>query len=628
MEKTIALFRRRVPGLTLLTGAVLLSCFTLLWLTLLNEYQIANQKAQTEVETFCRVLEGHASATVAKVDLLLRETQREIRPADMRPGRSAASLRGKYLHELLESQLVTVPEVAFIHISDAAGNHIYSSMDPVPRINIADRYHFQRQRDDAAAGLVISPPLISRTVGKWTLVLTRRLNFEDGSFAGVVNVVLNLESIQQFYRSLDLGKQGLIALYDAQQRLVARHPASEKDMGKISNLNAKVYIDQGLSHASYHVKSPLDGVERMYSFRQVGSLPLFVFAAKADDDYLAEWRRHIFQYSGGAVIFCLMALGFGIRQQRADEALRKSSLYARSLIEASLDPLVTINPAGKITDVNEATESVTGHSRAELIGSDFSSYFTDPEKAQRGYQTVFSEGQVKDYPLAIRHVSGAITEVLYNASLYRDEGGKVAGIFAAARDITERKKMEDEIRRLAFYDPLTKLANRRMLHEHLKLAMAAGKRSNRYGALMLLDLDNFKPLNDKHGHDAGDLLLIEVANRIKSSVREVDTVARFGGDEFVVLLGELSKDKTASIAEADTAARKIHDILSQPYVFQVQHEGLAETTVEHRCTATIGLVLFLGHESTQEDILKWADMAMYQAKESGRNSIRFYDAGH
>ena len=135
-------------------------------------------------------------------------------------------------------------------------------------------------------------------------------------------------------------------------------------------------------------------------------------------------------------------------RKRMEEILRAASLYARSLIEASLDPLVTISPDGTITDVNQATEQVTGVSRDRLIGSDFSDYFTEPDKARQGYQRVMSQGLVRDYPLTIRHTSGHTTDVLYNATVYRNECGKVEGVFAAARDITERKRAEEEIRKL------------------------------------------------------------------------------------------------------------------------------------------------------------------------------------
>src|SRR5271165_7531165 len=132
--------------------------------------------------------------------------------------------------------------------------------------------------------------------------------------------------------------------------------------------------------------------------------------------------------------------------KRAQEELRQANAYNRSLLEASLDPLVTIGPDGKITDVNAATEAATGYASATLIGTEFSDYFTDPEKARAGYQQVFRESFVRDYPLELLHRDGHITSVLYNASVYRDENGNVAGIFAAARDITKRKHAEDSLR--------------------------------------------------------------------------------------------------------------------------------------------------------------------------------------
>src|SRR5271157_2214754 len=132
-----------------------------------------------------------------------------------------------------------------------------------------------------------------------------------------------------------------------------------------------------------------------------------------------------------------------IPRKRAEESLRRANAYNRSLLEASLDPLVTIGPDGKITDVNVATEAVTGCARATLIGTDFSDYFTDPEKARAGYQQVFREGFVRDYPLELRHRDGRITSMLYNASVCRDESGNVAGIFATARDIATRKQAQE-----------------------------------------------------------------------------------------------------------------------------------------------------------------------------------------
>lgn len=134
-------------------------------------------------------------------------------------------------------------------------------------------------------------------------------------------------------------------------------------------------------------------------------------------------------------------------RKKTEENLRAATLYARSLIEVSLDPLVTISPEGKITDVNETTVKVTGIAREKLIGTDFSDYFTEPAKAREGYRTVFEKGYVTDYPLTIRHASGKLTDVLYNASVYKDKAGKVQGVFAAARDVTQQKKAEEELKK-------------------------------------------------------------------------------------------------------------------------------------------------------------------------------------
>ncbi|RXA21438.1 PAS domain S-box protein, partial [Methanosarcina sp. MSH10X1] len=166
----------------------------------------------------------------------------------------------------------------------------------------------------------------------------------------------------------------------------------------------------------------------------------------------------VFDTSGELVAVSTIARDV-TEQKKAGEALRLSNIYNRSLIEASLDPLVTIGPDGKITDVNNATELVTGYPREELIGSDFSDYFTEPEKARKGYQQVFIYGEVRDYALEIQNKNGHVTPVLYNASIYKDETGKVIGVFATARDITERKKAEEALKKA--YENLEQLVKKR-----------------------------------------------------------------------------------------------------------------------------------------------------------------------
>ncbi|RYF02009.1 MAG: EAL domain-containing protein [Comamonadaceae bacterium] len=197
-----------------------------------------------------------------------------------------------------------------------------------------------------------------------------------------------------------------------------------------------------------------------------------------------------------------------------------------------------------------------------------------------------------------------------------DAEGVFRGYRGVGRDISERKRIDAQVTRLAYFDVLTGLPNRRMLTDRLALARMAAQRSGGHAALLFIDLDNFKDLNDTQGHHTGDRLLVQVAGRLKDCVRDTDTVARFGGDEFVVLAPGLPPDRLVASQEAGALARKIIAALSQPYLL----EGLA-----HHSTPSIGLTLFAREPHSVDDLLKHADLAMYEAKAAGRNTVRFFD---
>jgi diguanylate cyclase (GGDEF)-like protein/PAS domain S-box-containing protein len=312
-------------------------------------------------------------------------------------------------------------------------------------------------------------------------------------------------------------------------------------------------------------------------------------------------------------------------QKLLSQRLRDHQFYTRSLFEANIDALMTTDPSGIITDVNKQMEALTGCTRDELIGAPFKNNFTDPERAEAAINLVLSKKKVTNYEITARGRDGKETVVSYNATTFYDRDRRLQGVFAAARDITERKQAERQILDLALHDSLTRLPNRLLLMERLDQIMAACKRSGRFGALLFMDLDNFKPLNDSQGHYVGDLLLIEAAQRIRACVREVDLVARFGGDEFVAVLGELNVDRSESARLAAIIAEKIRAALNRTYFLKFNQEGRDDGLIEHRCTVSIGVVVFINGQGSKAEILRWSDAAMYQAKESGGNLVQFYD---
>ncbi len=269
----------------------------------------------------------------------------------------------------------------------------------------------------------------------------------------------------------------------------------------------------------------------------------------------------------------------------------------------------------------------TGRSLEEELGAGwmFSVHPDDIERVR-----VF-EPQAPDYvdkrpevEYRLRRADGSYGWVADTGTAYYDLHGRFQGYISYCWDITQRKKNEEQIRQLAFYDSLTLLPNRRLLNDRLLQAIHSSRRDQHYAALFFIDLDNFKPLNDTYGHAAGDLLLNIVAQRLLDCVRQMDTVARFGGDEFVVLLTGLSQNFPQAQQEAVNLAEKLRASLSQPYMLTFdQGEGLRH--VEHHCTTSIGGVLFQGDSMPQRDIMRHADAAMYRAKDAGRDTVCFHE---
>jgi diguanylate cyclase (GGDEF)-like protein/PAS domain S-box-containing protein len=308
-------------------------------------------------------------------------------------------------------------------------------------------------------------------------------------------------------------------------------------------------------------------------------------------------------------------------RRQIEQQLRDTLAKNQSLLSAISDLVFTNHRNGKYLGLEAAdpqllmvpSESFIGRNVQEILPAQLAGVFLD----------AFAKA------LDTLHVQ----EVSYSLPIGRQERHFEARIAPSAndtvitivRDVTEKKLMEEQLRSLAFQDPLTQLANRRLMFDRLSQAIAASNRHGYFGALMFLDLDNFKSLNDTRGHDVGDQLLLEVAKRLRTCVREMDSVARFGGDEFVVMVSELDADYALAKKQATLVAEKIRDALSSSYVLVVTQEDQAENIIEHLCTSSIGVALFGKHRLNQKETVRYADMAMFQAKSAGKNAVRFWD---
>jgi diguanylate cyclase (GGDEF)-like protein/PAS domain S-box-containing protein len=300
------------------------------------------------------------------------------------------------------------------------------------------------------------------------------------------------------------------------------------------------------------------------------------------------------------------------KRKLADARIRQQA----SLLDKAQDAIVVRSIDHRILYWNKSAERLYGWSAEDVLGKSIKELaYDNPFSFNEATDKVLKLGEWRGEILQQRK-DGSMVTVEAHWTLVRDDDGYPQSILSINTDITQRKSAEEKIQRLAFYDPLTHLPNRVFLLDRLQHALATSARSSHMGALMFIDLDNFKTLNDTLGHDKGDLLLQQVAERLTSCVRETDTVARLGGDEFVVMLEELGERPREAAIQAKKAAEKILACFNQPFHL---------AGYEHYSTPSIGITLFKGHEDLVDEILKRADLAMYQAKAAGRNTVRFFD---
>jgi diguanylate cyclase (GGDEF)-like protein/PAS domain S-box-containing protein len=377
----------------------------------------------------------------------------------------------------------------------------------------------------------------------------------------------------------------------------------------------EIIIERELAEASgSHLPGTLPCLSLMFFPLEVGGRLLGVMSVQSTRaQAYGERERAIFR-----TLCAWGAIGLDNATTYNAVAAQKQELRVAAVAFESQEAMLVADAQHNILRVNGACCRITGYRADELIGRRPELFqFRDRDGATAaGRLAALEERGEWSGELEVLRKNGTPVPLWLSITAVRSQRDEVTHYVYAASDITERRRAEEEIRNLAFYDPLTQLPNRRLLMDRLTHALATGERTGGEGALLFIDLDKFKTLNDTRGHDVGDLHLMQVARRLQDCLRECDTVARWGGDEFTVLLEGLGGDAGEAAARAGRVARKILASLNEPYQLQGQ---------EHHSSPSIGVVMFRGRAVSADELLKQADLAMYQAKGSGRNTVSVYD---
>ncbi len=384
----------------------------------------------------------------------------------------------------------------------------------------------------------------------------------------------------------------------------------------------------GLCLAEFHAKRPLldlDGrplepdeipINRAAKFGDVCGRE-FVISRPDGTSRIVESHAAPIRNAEGEVL-AGMAIFLDITERKqTEDALKTSEERYRVAFQTNQD-VININRLsdGLLIEANQSFFDIHGFERDEIVGRTTQelNIWVEPAERQRFVEVLQRDSKCVNFEARFKRKNGELIWGLVSASVIELDG--VPCVFSIRRDITERKRSEEIINHLAYFDQLTDLPNRTLLQDRLKQAMASSQRSGRYGALLLLDLDYFKTLNDTLGHDMGDLLLKQVAQRLTDCVREEDTVTRQGGDEFVVMLVSLSESQIEAASLVELIGEKISAAFSLPFKLK---------EIAYRISPSIGASLFLGQQTDIDMLLKQADLAMYKAKDAGRNTLRFFD---
>lgn len=459
-------------------------------------------------------------------------------------------------------------------------------------------------------------------------MLVRIVKSPDGSFGGIIGATLNPDYFQTLLRSVNYSQDMVTAIVHGDGLIFTMEPNRVELSGKNLNLPGtffSAHLASGNQENLFSGTLYATNDQRLIAFKtfQPEQLqldkPLLVLAARRLDAITADWRTHVrHQAATFLAIALISALALLLYQRRQRQLMQQAEAVNNHLrklqlgIENSASGVLITDVNGTIEYVNRKFTQVTGYQPEEAIGRNpriLKSESTPREVFQELWSTIL-RGEEWHGELLNRRKNGEVYWSVASISPLRNEAGQITHFIANVEDINERKNAEATIERLAYFDPLTDLPNRRMLQDRLEQAIKRSRRQDTGMALLYIDLDRFKHVNDSLGHPAGDRLLKELARRFVAVLRDDDVVCRLGGDEFAVILHDVQHEE-----DVVPVASKLLRIVEEPVVLE---EG------ELFVSASIGVSLYAKDGEDAKTLEKHADMALYHAKEEGKNTFRFF----
>ncbi len=580
--------------------------------------------AVSETGNIASVLAGQLSRSLKSIDTVLLEVKGSVESQGIEsPWAFQAAIERSAFPEMLAKYLARLPQVFSIAIADREGQIVVSTAGwTATRFNVSSRDFFWKARDRRDGQLTASIPAVNRINNKQTIVFSRRLEDSKGDFVGIVLAGVNTEYFEDIYGAIQSVHSLLFTLLDPDGIILFRHPDGANAAGKALS-NKAIWLDTlSKGDGGFRVFGQADGNIRYVSIRKVPEYPLIVDISVTEATTLAVWRQRAAAIGLGSAIFLLFSI-YLLRAMTRQVRLLSNSEASLAQKSRQLD--------AALNNMSQGVAMFDGQQRLIISNTQLAKiYRLTPGQTKPGtpFRAILeARAAVGSVPRDVRNfVTDSLDQVSrvgLSHSLYELRDGRTVSVslqpmdgggwVSIHQDITTQKRIEAELERLASHDALTGLANRSLFAEKASAALARMRRHGETFSVLMLDLDRFKTVNDSFGHPVGDAMLREIARRLLNTAREVDCVARFGGDEFAVLQAPCKDQKAGVIALAD----RILAAITEPYDFNGR-KLILETS--------IGIALAPQDGDDVDALVKHADLALYRAKTEGRNRYCFFTA--